>query len=171
MKHQPDKNMNQNHRIPTVIFTLLLAGVFSSAAFAAEPVTLIGTIVKWRYPDAEIQKSEMSDAATMDSTGERTVASTLLKTTMMTSDPIDKVMAFYRKLLTRNVTNDQLFGNESSTGRSVLFSDESDHRPFKFHTILVNESDKSTTLLITRAEGEDHTHITWKQYLKHSVKE
>ena len=39
--------------------TLLCATVFSITAPADEPVTLIGTIVKWRYPNAEIGKSQM----------------------------------------------------------------------------------------------------------------
>ncbi len=38
-------------------------------ASAEEPITLIGTMVKWRYPNAEIGKSEMSDAATIAADG------------------------------------------------------------------------------------------------------
>jgi hypothetical protein len=34
------------------------AAIMSTAACADEPVTLMGTIVKWRYPEADIGKSQ-----------------------------------------------------------------------------------------------------------------
>ena len=149
--------------------TLLCATILSITASADEPVTLMGTIVKWRYPNAEIGKSQMSDAATIDADGKRTVPSTMLKTTMATGDSVDKVLAFYRELLTRNQTNDDKLGIGRQVGRSVVFNDESDGRPFAFHTILVNAANTSTILIITRGDDETLTRITWKQYLKHEV--
>jgi hypothetical protein len=148
---------------------LSCATVISVTASADEPVTLIGTVAKWRYPDAEIGKSEMSDAATIDADGKRTVPSSVLKTTMMTHDSVDKVLAFYRDLLTRNPKNDSDLGIEPQVGRSVVFSDESDGCPFAFHVITVNSANSSTTLIITRGDDEEHSRITWKQYLKHEV--
>lgn len=148
---------------------LFCAMAMPVSASADEPVTLIGTVVKWRYPAAEIGKSQMSDAATVDADGNRTVPSTVLKTTMVTGDSIDKVLAFYRDLLTRNPTNDGRLGIRPNVGRSVVFSDESEGRPFAFHTIVVNSAKSSTTLIITRGQGEEQTHITWKQYLNHEV--
>jgi len=148
---------------------LFCATVMPVSASAGETVTLLGTVVKWRYPDAEIGKSEMSDAATIDADGNRTVPSTVLKTTMVTRDSIDKVLAFYQDLLTRNLTHDGKLGIEPNVGRSVIFSDEAEGRPFAFHTILVNSAKSSTTLIITRGPGEEQTHITWMQYLRHEV--
>jgi hypothetical protein len=145
----------------------LCVSVCSIFVSAAEPITLIGTIVKWRYPDAEIKNSEMSDAATIDASGKRTAPSTVLKTTMLTSDSADKVIAFYRDLLTRAPANDGKLEIGPQVGRSVVISDESDGRPFAFHTIVVNAENTSTTLIITRGESEKLTRITWKQYLKH----
>ena len=139
------------------------------AASADEPVTLIGTIVKWRYPDAEIGKSQMSDAATIDADGRRTVPSSILTTTMTTADSVDKVLAFYQELLKRSPASDDKLGIGRQVGRSVVFNDESDGRPFAFHTIVINDKDTSTILIITRGKDEKHTHITWKRYLKHDV--
>ena len=153
----------------TMLLTLLCAVVLSVTASADEPVTLIGTIVKWRYPDAEIGKSQMSDAATIDADGKRTVPSINLKTTMTTADSVDKVLAFYRELLTRNPTNDDKLGVGRHVGRSVVFSDESDGQSFAFHTIVVNAANTSTILIITRGDDETLTRITWKQYLKHEA--
>jgi hypothetical protein len=148
---------------------LYFAIAMLETASAEEPITLIGTIVKWRYPDAEIGKSEMSDAATIAADGKRTAPSSVLKTTMVTSDSVDKVLAFYRGLLTRNPANDSKLGADPKVGRSVVFSDESEGRPFAFRTILVNSANTSTTIIITRGGDEDTTRITWNQYLKHEV--
>lgn len=90
--------------------------------------------------------------------------SQLLKTTMVTGDPVDRVLEFYQDLLTRTPANDGKLGIGSNVGRSVIFSDESERRPFAFHTIIVNSTNSSTTLIITRGKDEDGTCITWKQY-------
>ncbi|QEF96402.1 hypothetical protein Mal15_04300 [Stieleria maiorica] len=156
-------------RLMILLLVLSNAIVVIPAACAEEPVTLIGTIVKWRYPDADIGKSQMSDAATIAADGNRTVPSSVLKTTMTTPDSVEKVLAFYQDLLTRNATNDKTLGIEPDVGRSVVFSDESEGRPFAFHTILVNSEASSTTLIVTRGESEELTSITWKQYLRHDV--
>ena len=160
--------MQRIHPLFPLVFTLLFATAMQTA-HADDPLTLIGTIVKWRYPEAEIGKSEMSDAATIAADGKRTIPSTMLKTTMATPDSVDKVLAFYRDLLTRNKTNDEKLGIGPQVGRSVVFSDESTERPFAFHTIVVNSEHTSTTLIVTRGKDEELTRITWKQYVKHEI--
>lgn len=139
------------------------------AATSDEPVTLLGTIVKWQYPKSKIGKSEMAGAATMDASGKLTVPSTVLKTTMTTKDSVEKVLKFYRTLLTRDPKANDKLGDKPDTGRSVTFSDESDGRPFAFHTILVNTPATSTTLIITRGADEKETRITWKRYSRHEI--
>lgn len=150
-----------------VSLTLLWVGLSFLQAPADEPVTLIGTIVKWRYPDAEIGKSEMSDAATVKLDGERTVPSTDLRTTMTTDDSVDKVIAFYKTLLTRSAANDAQLGFGPDEGISIRFSDESAGRNFELHTVLVNAANISTVVIVTRGNGESQTHITWKQFRRH----
>lgn len=157
-------------RLAMILLLALSATMFvAPTAFADEPVTLIGTIVKWRYPEADIGKSEMSDAATIDAQKNRTVPSSLLKTTMTTPASVEKVVAFYRDLLTRNSTNDEKLGIGPDVGRSVVFSDDSEGHSLSLHTIVVNSANSSTTLIITRAQGDEKTRITWKQYLRHEV--
>lgn len=143
--------------------------VLGSSVSAEEPILLIGTIVKWRYPEASLGQSQMSDAATVNSQGDRTAPSVFLKTTMTTPDSVEKVLAFYQKRLTRNSENDKTIGITPKAGRSVLFSDESEGRPFAFHTITVNDSDTSTLIIITRGADEKLTHITWKRYVRMNV--
>ncbi|MBD3674462.1 MAG: hypothetical protein HUJ26_13150 [Planctomycetaceae bacterium] len=156
------------HTYPLLMLSVIFScmTVSPTSASADEPVTLIGTIVKWRYPDAKIGKSQMSDGATIDAAGNRTVVSSILKTTMTTEDSVEKVVAFYRELLTRNPEHDRQLGIAAETGRSVVFNDESEGRPFAFHTILVNSAQRSTTLIITRGENEETTRISWTQYLR-----
>ena len=113
-----------------------------------------------------LSKSQMSDAATIDAEGKRTVPSILLKTTMVTGDSIENVLAFYRKLLTRNPTNDGRLGIGRQVGRSVVFSDEFDERSFPFHTIVVNAANTSKILIITRGDDEKLTRITWNAILE-----
>ena len=161
--------MRRTYLVTLMSLALLSATFVSVKVSADDSVTLLGTEVKWRYPNAEIAISEMSDAATVDANGKRTVPSFVLKTTMSTEDSVEKVLAFYRDLLTRNPANNDKLGIGPLVGRSVVFSDESEGRPFAFHTIVVNSTNTSATLIITRGDDEDRTHITWKQYVKHDI--
>lgn len=155
-------------------FVQLTAVLFTSLtllplAAATEPITLLGTIVKWQYPGSEILPAQMSDAATMDAEGRRTMPSTLMETTMTTPDSVEDVMAFYHKLLDRDSSDAKQLTLDPGVGCSIVFSDESVGRPFAFHLILVNIKNSSTTLVITRGTDEEQTRITWKQYLAHDV--
>jgi len=155
-------------RFATPIFMLAFCvGASALAVNDDEPVTLMGTIVKWQYPESKLSGGEMADAATMDASGKRTEPSIVLKTTMTTEDSVDAVLKFYRTLLKRDQKIDDKLGTEPETGRSVIFNDESDGRPFAFHTIIVNTSTTSTTLIVTRGADEKETRITWNQYLRH----
>ncbi len=149
-------------------FALCCFVLCSGTCQADEPLTLIGTIVKWRYPDAEIGKSQMSDAATVDANGKRTVPSTLLKTTMVTNDPVEKVVDYYKSSLVRKDDKDSPLGQNKEEGVSVLFDDESTDRSLQCHTVLVNSANNTTVIVISRATGETQTYITWKQYVQHN---
>ena len=152
-----------------VLMILFCLAALSFAATDDEPVTLLGTIVKWQYPESKINGAEIADAATVDASGKRTVPSVVLKTTMTTKDSVEDVLKFYRTLLTRDPKIDDKLGVQSDAGKSVTFNDESDGRPFAFHTIIVNTSTTSTTLIVTRGTDENKTWITWKRYSRHEI--
>lgn len=154
-------------RLRLIALGFFVWGFLSYAAIAKEPLALIGTIVKWRYPEAEISKSVMSDGGHMNSEGNRTVPSTILKTTMVTADSVDQVMEFYKDLLSRTADNDARLGIDSEEGQSVIFNNESEGRSMALHTIIVNSARASTTIIISRGQNEDRTYITWKQFVKH----
>ena len=48
----------------------------------------------------------MTGTATINAEGDRTVRSSVLKVTMQTADPIEDVLAFYRRLLIRTPDNE-----------------------------------------------------------------
>ena len=132
---------------------------------AAEPRSLLQTIAEWQYPGSALSASQASDGATVDVEGNRTIPSSVCKTVMTTDAPVEKVLDYYRTKLSPTPKAD---GGKTeppdATGRSVVFSDDSDGRPFALHTVIVNTSDTSTTLVISRGKDEARTHIAWKQY-------
>jgi len=136
---------------------------------AEEPVRLMATIAEWQYPGSTINGASMSDAATVNVSGERTVPSILCKTVLTTKDPMAKVIEYYETKLKQGADSETAKpegkpGKES--GRSVMFHDDSQGRPLGIHIIIVNTDKSSTTLVISRAETESETHIAWTHYLR-----
>ena len=131
----------------------------------AEGKTLIGTIVNWRYPEAEIDgagRTQMSDAATMRD-GVRTIPSTRLETVMTTPDSFEKVVAFYSEKF--GISDDESQRVDAPEGgQSVFGQDDSKDRPFSLRVISVNRDDTATTIVISRSADESLTHIAWSQY-------
>ena len=135
-------------------------------------LTLLGEISKWQYPKSQLQNSEMSDVFTGDKNGRRTTASISLKTTMTTTDSVEKVVEFYKKKINvkANVVAIPLHGVKQEvqakkpTGMAVMIHDDSKGRPFEMQTIAVVTADTSTTIVVTRGKGENKTYISWKQY-------
>jgi len=152
----------------TAVIQLFATCAFATCrvAVADEPVSLMGSIAQWAYPKSAVNGAEMSDAATVDSEGNRTVQSIVCKTTMSTDDPVEMVLAFYKMKLALDENADAETKEALKGGRSVLVSDDSDGRPFALHTILVNTATTSTTLIISRADSEKQTHIVWKHYAR-----
>ena len=157
--------MRPIHAFLSLIFTFSFAFAISGNSKAVEPIMLLGTLQKWQYPDSVIGPSRMSSGDTISADGNLTVYSIFMKSTMVTTDSVDEVLAFYRDLLKRSSKANEKIGIGPSVGQSVIFSDDSEGRPFEFHTILINSKNSSTTLIITRGKGEEQTRITWKQYL------
>lgn len=154
----------------TLAFPLWLA-ILATAPFchAEEPVTLMAMIAQWQYPHSKFHGATMSDGATINGRGERTVESIQCKTVLTTPDPIDKVIEYYETKLKSDAdsrTADAKGKPALDSGRSVTFHDDSASRPVAIHIILVNTDKSSTTLVISRAKTESETHIAWTRYLR-----
>jgi hypothetical protein len=157
-------------RSSTLAFASLIT-VFATAAFchAAEPLRLMPMIAEWQYPDSRINGASMSDAATVNRSGERTVPSILCKTVLTTKDPMAKVIEYYKTKLKQGTDSETAKPDDKSgieSGRSVMFHDDSEDRPLGIHIIIVNTDKSSTTVVISRAETESETHIAWTHYLR-----
>jgi hypothetical protein len=127
-------------------------------------VTLLGILAEWKYPG-----SRMLDGASMSDGGNAQVQSVKCQTILTSADPVEKVVAFYSKKLGITQSNGPRdAGSEVKVAeaRSVSAQDDSQGRPLRLRVIVVNQAESSTTLVISRAEGEQETHIAWSHYLR-----
>ena len=123
-------------------------------------VSLMGMLLEWRYPDSKFNGAESSDAAVKD------ISSTKSKAILTTPDAVEKVMDFYRKKLNVDAEGknlDEKEGERITTARSVLIQDVSGARSHVY-VIAINEVKSSTTLVVSRADGDDVTRIAWSNY-------
>lgn len=129
--------------------------------------SLLTMIGQWRYPESEISGAMLSDAATVNTAGDRMIPSIQYKAVLTTKDSVEKVLAYYKAKLTPATGPDAAKANKDGavqSGRSVTFQDDSEGRPLVIHVVLVNTADSSTTLVISRATTESATHIAWTRY-------
>ncbi len=149
--------------------TLAACGLLTIACnlgLAADPpseknVTLLGMLSEWQYPGSKFNGAESSDAAVSD------ISSIKSKAVLTTPDSAEKVVAFYLEKLKVDSTGKNLGekdGERITTKRSVSIQDNSNDRPLKLTIIAINETGSSTTLVISRAEGEETTHIAWSNF-------
>lgn len=128
---------------------------------AKKNVTLLGMLSEWQYPGSQFHGAETSDAAVSG------VSSIKSKAVLTTPDSADKVVAYYREKLKVDAAGRNLGekdGQRITTPRSVSIQDDSNGRPLKLYVIAVNEAGTSTTLVVSRSEGEKTTHIAWSQF-------
>ena len=82
-------------RPDTLAYASLIAVLATAPLCPAEQrPTLMGMIAQWQYPDSKFNGASMSDAATVNAAGERTVPSVHCKTVLTTADPIAKVIEY-----------------------------------------------------------------------------
>jgi hypothetical protein len=133
-----------------------------------KPPSLMTVVTEWKYPDSNMSGASLSDGATVNDAGERTIPSILYKAVLTTQDPMSKVIEYYKTKFPETKLPEGAPGTQPDvhSGRSVTFIEDSDGRPVAIHIILVNTDDTSTTLVISRGETESGTHIAWTQYRK-----
>ena len=122
---------------------------------------LIGTLSEWQYPNSKFHGATSSDAAITD------ICSIKCKAALTTTDPVEKVVTFYRDKLRVDSDGNNLGatkGERVTSPRSVSIQDNSAGRPLKLFIIVVNEKRSSTTLVVSRAESEEETHIAWSHF-------
>jgi hypothetical protein len=163
-------------REPLRLRAFALAFVALFALLACAPMcraqkqpSLMTMIARWQYPDSKISVATLSDAATMNATGERTLPSVQYKAVLTTKDSFAKVVAYYKGRLTLAAgTQAAKVEGEAAAdaGRSVTFHEDSEGRPLAIQVVLVNTDKTSTALVISRGATEPETHIAWTHYEK-----
>jgi hypothetical protein len=127
--------------------------------------SLLQTLAKWKYPG-----STMLGGATMSDGGNPHLQSVKCKAILTTPDPIDKVIAYYSEKYTTPAKRDLAADIAESDAKSVSTQDDSQDRPVTLRVIMVNKATSSTTLVISRANGENETHIAWLHYFRIDAK-
>ena len=149
----------------TVLILLSGALTITSTSNAAEPSSLMERIAPWRYPGSTSKSASMSDAATVNASGNRTIQSIQCKTVMTTNDSVAKVVKYYKSKLDSEAA-DASKPLAIKSARSVTLHDDSEDRPLAIEMLMINTDTTSTTLVISRGKDEVETHIAWTQYIK-----
>jgi hypothetical protein len=140
------------------------AGAPPGNAPAQGRVTLLGTLAEWQYPG-----SKLLGGASMSDGGNPLVPSVKCQAILTTADPVEKVVAFYSEKLGIPRASGPQDAKEDAKGddaKSVSSQDDSRGRPVAIRVIVVHKAETSTTLVISRAAGEEETHIAWSHYLR-----
>jgi len=142
-----------------VVFGAAFAGQDKSDAASEERVTLMGSLAEWMYPKSDFGGAEMSDG------GNRTLQSVKCQAVLTTGDSFEKVTNYYEQ---KFVSGPQVFGAplKGVIAQSVLTQDDSAKRPVRLRIIVVNRDKTSTTLVISRTQGETKTHIAWSHFVR-----
>ena len=130
----------------------------------AKSITLLGTLEEWKYPG-----SKMPQGATMRGNGPYPpMQFVTCQTVLTTPDSIEKVIDFYSTKFkdVPDKSAESGKGTKLEDAQSVIVQEESKNRPVTERVILVNRAKSSTTLVISRAEAEKLTHITWLHFIR-----
>lgn len=170
-RHNHPKGTHTMFRNRIAIVAVTVLAIACNLAFAADPpaedsppekgVLLMGMLSEWIYPGSKFHGAVSSDAAVRD------ISSIKCKAVLTTPDSVEKVLAFYLKQLNVDSTGNNLGGKANeriTTNRAVSIQDNSEGRPLKLYIIAIDEADTSTTLVLSRSEGEQTTNIAWSNF-------
>lgn len=153
--------LNYKFSLATLVIVPLVCRVATADdAPPKESVTLMGMLLEWRYPESKFNEAELADAAVTD------ISAIKSKAILTTPHAVEKVLDYYRKKLNVDAEGknlDEKDGQRITTDRSVLIQDVSGDRS-NVYVIAINELKSSTTLVVSRADGEDVTRIAWSNY-------
>jgi hypothetical protein len=122
----------------------------STQGFPSRSDSLLKTIEGWKYPGSKI-----ADGAEVSDGGFAGILSTKSETVLTTPDPVEKVVAYY---------SERFADAKKHEPGSIALQDDSKDRPVALQILVVHTTDTSTTLVISRAQGEKETHIAWSQF-------
>jgi hypothetical protein len=147
-----------------VLAILAMATVVLHASQDVHPKrsrSLMQLITQWKYPGSTLQ-----GGASMGDGGNRSLQSGKCKAILTTPDPIDRVIAYYAEKFEVPPVPEPGGNGREGDARSVATQNDSQGRPVTIRILVVNTADASTTLVISRDEGEKETHIAWLHYFR-----
>lgn len=149
------------HLLIAFAFITTLSQSHCAAEESQEPITLLGMLSEWQYPDSNFHGATSGDGAV---TG---IGSIKSRAILSTEDSVEDVVSFYRDQL--NVKKDGApvgdGGDERITAeRAVVIQDNSREGILQLVIITIREEKRSTTLAISRGKGESQTNIAWSQF-------
>jgi len=126
-------------------------------------VLLLGSLEEFMYPGAK-----MPDGATMSGNGPYPAMQFVIcRTVLTTPDPLEKVADFYSKKFEIADKADKAEGrSKAGDAQAVTMLDDSKGRPVGLRVFTVNRPKMTTTLVVSRAEGEKETHIAWSHFVR-----
>jgi hypothetical protein len=136
--------------LPTMGVLLLASSILAPARATQEGVSLLQTLEVWKYPG-----STMLGGASMSDAGNPDIQDVVCKAVLTTPDAFDDVVRFYEKQTA-----------DAAQPRAVISQEDSKNRPIALRIFTVNKTETTTTLVISRGEGEKATHIAWSHYMK-----
>jgi hypothetical protein len=142
-----------------VVFGATCAGSHKCNAASEDRLTLMGSLAEWMYPQADFGGAEMSDG------GSRSILSVKCQAILTTADSFEKVANFYEQKFVSGPPQVRA-AVKGSEAQSVSIQDDSAKRPVRVRVMMVNRAKTSTTLVISRTEGETKTHIAWSHFVR-----
>ncbi len=143
-------NPTRKTRALALAATAALLGSALSPAPAQPPregISLLQTLAGWQYPGSTLLGASMSDG------GNPEIEDLICRAVLTTPDAVDAVAHFYES-------------RPPVVPGATATQDDSKARPVAVRVITVHRADTSTTLAISRAEGEKETHIAWSHYIR-----
>ena len=146
--------------------TILFLGActsFLSVAFAFGPARSHADeddkfLTEWRYPEAKVVVSGGSGA------GGRAATSSAI---MRTKDAYADVVKFYEKKLGESLGRSgtiTVAKGDIPTGNATFLQEDLADRPMKVRIFVQHRPSSSLSVVISRADGEQETHIAWTYF-------
>ncbi len=160
-------------RLSIATVTLFLGLVTIASVSADKPVAgtdqpkkgvlLIGSLEEFMYPGAK-----MPNGATMSGNGPYPAMQFVIcRTVLTTPDSLQKVADFYSKKFEIAEKSDKSEGQtKAGEAQAVTMLDDSKERAVGVRVFTVNRPKTSTTLVISRTDGEKETHIAWSHFVR-----
>jgi hypothetical protein len=124
---------------------------------AGEPITLMGRMEEWWYPEAQMPHGASIGGG--DSAG---VYPAKCQTIWTTPDSVEKVMAYYEEKLGIDAEGNGV----ERDGRSTASLDDSKGRGMTVRVFSAGSADSTVTLVVSRGPDEEATHIAWTEFLR-----